>query len=195
MSSIGQIGAGLAGLLGSAAVMTAAEGHTRLGRTRRRRSPSARVQRNWGKSRRVAEAIPDVAADLATGLAAGLGPFDALHYACRHRSDPLSLAARRACAMAEVGAPVRVALDVLSEVGADARLSSLRMALESELRSGGSALEPVTAVARAAAAEQTVRRTERAAKVAPLIQLVVALVLVPSALLLAAAVAVAGLPR
>jgi hypothetical protein len=32
-------------------------------------------------------------------------------------------------------------------------------------------------------------------KVAPLIQLVVALVLVPSALLLAAAVAVAGLPR
>lgn len=142
----------------------------------------------------MSEAVPEVAADLATGLAAGLGPFDALDYACRHRSDPLSLAARRACAMAEVGAPVRVALDVFTQVGGDPRVSSLRMALESEFRSGGSALEPVTAVARAASAEQTVRRTERAAKVAPLIQLVVALVLVPSALLLAGAVAVAGLP-
>ncbi|MEI7889391.1 MAG: type II secretion system F family protein [Actinomycetes bacterium] len=141
------------------------------------------------------EAVPEVAADLATGLAAGLGPFDALDYACRHRSDPLSLAARRACAMVDVGAPARLALDVFAVGGNDPRVSNLRVALESEIRSGGSALEPVAAVARAASAEQAVRRSEMAAKVSPLIQLVVALVLVPSALLLAAAVAVAGLPR
>jgi len=185
----------VAGLLGSVAAMSALALLPRSQRTARPGLSRPKLCRGRGEARRVTEAVPEVAADLATGLAAGLGPFDALDYACRHRSDPLSLAARRACAMVDVGAPARLALDVFAVGGNDPRVSNLRVALESEIRSGGSALEPVAAVARAASAEQAVRRSEMAAKVSPLIQLVVALVLVPSALLLAAAVAVAGLPR
>ncbi|MCX6388134.1 MAG: type II secretion system F family protein [Solirubrobacterales bacterium] len=164
----------------------------RLLGSRRRSLGRRRAFKVWSEQRRSSEALPAISADLATALAAGLRPVEALAQACRHRDDPLSSAAMVACERIVRGEDADASLRTLASRFKDGRVGGMCLALETEIRSGGSALEPILAVARGAAAEAAVGRTQRAARTAPLIQLVVALGLVPSVLLIAAAVALSG---
>jgi Flp pilus assembly protein TadB len=133
------------------------------------------------------------AADLALALAAGCRPVEALSRCSRHRRGAVALRGQLAVERISLG------LDPLSAFGEgrDASESqeeaSLYVALAGELKSGLAAAPAVAAIARAAAHRARVRESERSARAAPLVQLIVALGLVPSALLLGAGVVVAGL--
>ena len=97
-----------------------------------------------------------------------------------------------ACRRARRGAAWAEVLREMQDEHTDPRLSSLCIALDAEMRTGRPALEPVQALARSALATRKMMQAERAARAAPLIQLVVALGLVPAALMILAAVALAG---
>jgi tight adherence protein C len=137
-------------------------------------------------------ALPAFAGSVAAALAAGLRPVEALASASRHREDPLGLAVRRACAKVGAGVPLEEALAMLTSEIRGGRLASLCTALSVASRRGTDPTEPVRSIASAARAADLARRRERAAKAAPAIQLIVALGIVPSVLLLVAAAVLAG---
>jgi len=142
--------------------------------------------------RQADRALPALAGSVGAALAAGLRPVDALATACRHREDPLGLAVRRACSRIGAGVPLDEALGLLTAEIPGGRLASLCTALSVASRRGTDATEPVRSIASAARTADLIRRRERAAKAAPAIQLVIALGIVPSVLMLVAAAVLAG---
>ena len=181
--AIGGLAAMVAGPVASLAAMALAWPAAAM--TRRLRTASG--------SRRAVEFTGPLAGAVAAGLAAGLRPVEALELACRHRRDPLSREFLAACSEAAAGRPLAESLEGVANRFPVAQVASLCTALETASRRGTDACSPVAAVARSARSEASLRRRERSARGAPLIQLVVALGLVPAALMLIVAALLARL--
>ena len=135
--------------------------------------------------------LPALAYSVAAALAAGVSAVDALELASRHSDSRLGQASAAACRRVEAGASLEAALGGLIQELPGQRIAAMCRTLVSGARHGTSSAEPVAAIARSAAAADLERRRERAAKAAPLIQLIVALGLVPSVLMLVVAAALA----
>jgi tight adherence protein C len=116
-----------------------------------------------------------------------LPPVEAIEAACRHRHSPLARALVEACARIRRGDGLEQAVSSVAGSFSDPGVAALCLALTSTHRLGTSAMEPVRVIARNCLAEQRSIRAERAAKTAPIVQLIVALGLVPAALMLVAA--------
>lgn len=135
----------------------------------------------------MARELPDLLDLLRVALGAGLSLDRALAEVARRARGPLAREWRTAAVEIELGVPRARALAGLAARCPCEGVGSLVRALERGARHGtplGEALAAQAAEARAAHAR---RLAERAAKAAPQIQLVVALLLVPSVLLLVAA--------
>jgi tight adherence protein C len=135
--------------------------------------------------------LPALAYSVAAALAAGVSAADALELASRHSDRRLGRASAAACRRVEAGASLEAALGGLMQELPGQRIAAMCRVLVSGARHGTASAEPVAAIARSAAAADLERRRERAAKAAPLIQLIVALGLVPSVLMLVVAAALA----
>ena len=140
---------------------------------------------------RIGAALPDALDLLAVGTAAGRSPATVLGEVSSRGSGPLASELAAAVAEIECGVPQREAIAAVRERVPGAELGALASALERSRRYGS----PLAAQLHEQAAtlrRQTRRRIEEhAARAAPKIQLVVALVLVPSVLLMILAALVA----
>jgi len=199
------IGAVLAGKLGGAAMgamlggiaAPAAPGH--LGLVVRLALPAAgfvapealleRAARR--RARRLRAALPDALDLLAVGTAAGRSPQRVLGEISTAATPGEPLAAELAVAVSdlECGVPQRDAIERLRDRVPGAGLGALAAALERSRRFGSPLADQLHEQATSMRREARRRIEEQAARAAPKIQLVVALVLVPSVLL----VIVAGL--
>ena len=131
--------------------------------------------------------LPDMLDLLRVAVEAGMPPGRALASVASRFDGPLAGEWRRAAAAMALGSPADAALDELVRRLPDQRISSLAETLRGAQRRGlglGDALATLASSARHSAYQ---RMRERAAKAGPKIQLVVALVLVPSVLLVVAA--------
>jgi tight adherence protein C len=129
--------------------------------------------------------LPDVLDLLRVAVAAGLSPRRALREVGRRHPGLLANELKRAAGKADMGEPAVQALD---ELRARAPLAApLVQALKRAERHGAPLSDTLAAQAVEARAKRAARRSEQAAKAAPKIQLVVALLLVPAVLLLIAA--------
>jgi tight adherence protein C len=135
---------------------------------------------------RVMEAeLPDVLDLLRVAVAAGLSPRRALREVGRRHPGLLAQELKRAAGKADMGEP---AIRTLDELQARAPLAApLVHALKRAERHGAPLSATLAAQAVEARAIRAAQRSEQAAKAAPKIQLVVALLLVPAVLLLIAA--------
>lgn len=139
------------------------------------------------------QSFDEIATEMALALAAGCRPLEALARCTQHRTGLPAVRAQTALRRVRTGLDPLVALGELIAQAASQPESAVYAALCGELRNGLAAAPGVSAIARAASDEARTREAERAARAAPLVQLVVALGLVPSALLIGAAVLAAGL--
>ena len=155
-------------------------------------APEALLERAARRRRsRVGVALPDALDLLAVGSAAGRGPATVLGEISSGASGPLAAELAVAVAEIECGVPQREAVAAIRERVPGAELGALASALERSRRYGSPLAEQLHEQA-ASLRRQTRRRiSEQAARAAPKIQLVVALVLVPSVLLMIMAALVA----
>jgi tight adherence protein C len=137
--------------------------------------------------------LPDLLDLLRVALAAGL-PFDRALADVARRDHGLLAAEWRAVAVqVELGVPREQALAELVRRCPCPGVATLAQAIERALRHGAPLVQTLHALAREARAARARRIAERAARAAPQIQLVVALLLVPSVLLLVGAALLASL--
>jgi tight adherence protein C len=137
--------------------------------------------------------LPDVLDLLRVAIAAGLSPRRALSEVGRRHPGLLAAELRRAAARAALGEPAEQALDDLNSRCPATGIAPLTAALKRAERHGAPLAQALAAQAAEARSLRAARRSENAAKAAPKIQLVVALLLVPAVLLLVAAAIVASL--
>jgi tight adherence protein C len=135
--------------------------------------------------------LPDVLDLLRVAIAAGLSPRRALHEVGRRHPGLLAHELKRAAGRADMGEPAAEALDALEARAPQA--APLAAALRRAERQGAPLSDTLAAQALEARARRAARRSEQAAKAAPKIQLVVALLLVPAVLLLMAAALIPAL--
>jgi tight adherence protein C len=141
----------------------------------------------------VADELADVLDLLHVAVEAGLPPLRALGEVGRRRGGVLAGELRATATRAALGVPRGDALERLSRRCPSDGVAALVAAIRRTERHGaplGAALDALAADARAQRAQ---RLRERAARAAPKIQLVVALLLVPATMLLVAAALVAAL--
>jgi tight adherence protein C len=145
------------------------------------------------RGRAMAAEMADVLDLLHVAVDAGLAPTRALAEVGARRGGAFAAELRRAAARIELGVPRAEALEAMARrcpvEGAEALVAALARA-ERHGAPLGPALRALAADARARRAQ---RLRERAARAAPKIQLVVALLLVPATMLLVAAALLAGL--
>jgi tight adherence protein C len=139
--------------------------------------------------------LPDMLDLLRVALGAGAPTLRALALVAGEFDGPLALEWRRVCAEAELGVPRETALNGLVERLPHDELRSFADTLRRGHRHGTSLADALAAQATRTRHAQAHRLRERAARAGPKIQLVVALVLVPSVLLLLVAGLVAELER
>jgi tight adherence protein C len=143
------------------------------------------------RTRRRAEAIEGELADvldlLRVAVAAGLSPERALAEVGRRHPGVLAGELRRAAAARALGAPAGDVLATLERRCPAAGIPALTAALRRAARHGAPLGPTLAAQAAEARSRRAQRATEAAARAAPKIQLVVALLLVPAVLLLVAA--------
>lgn len=151
------------------------------------------VRRGRVRGRRMRAELPDVADRMRLALEAGVPPWPALAAAAREGRGPLAAELRAACARAELGAPRAAVLGELRARCPLPEVEALTFAVEGAERRGTPLGPTLARLADAARAERARRARERAQGAAPKIQLVVALLLVPAAMLLIAAGMLAGL--
>ena len=137
------------------------------------------------------EALPDALDLLAVGAGAGRDPAALFGEIAAGTGGPLATELAVTLAEIETGAPAAAALERLRARTGSPELGALAAALDRSRRYGSPLAEQLHAQAAALRREEARRVEERAARAAPKIQLVVALVLVPSALLAIAAALVA----
>ncbi len=140
---------------------------------------------------RIEAALPDALDLLAVGTAAGRSPATVLGEISAGASGPL--AAELAAAVVEIqcGVPQREALASLRARAPGAGLGAVASALERSRRYGSPLADQLHEQAATLRRQRRRRIEERSARAAPKIQLVVALVLVPSVLLMILAALVA----
>jgi tight adherence protein C len=141
---------------------------------------------------RVVAALPDALDLMATGAATGRGPGALLADAMRGASGPLREDLARTVAAIECGTAQERALRELMERSRGEGLAALAGALERSRRHGSPLAHSLHEQAGSLRVEQRRRIGEHAARAAPKMQLVVALLLVPSVLLVVAAAIVAN---
>jgi tight adherence protein C len=157
-------------------------------------APDAWLRRRARRRGRAMEAeLPDLLDLLRVALGAGLGLDRALADVARRDRGLLAGEWRATVVQIELGFPREQALAALARRCPCAGMTTLVHALERAHVHGAPLAEALAALAREARAARARRLTERAAKAAPQIQLVVALMLVPSVLLLVAASLLASL--
>jgi len=135
------------------------------------------------RRRRFVAALPDALDMLAVGAASGRDPATGLGEIAGGTSGPLAVELGRAVAEVECGKPLRNAIDELRARIPGAEVGALAAALERSRTYGSPLAEQLHLQATALRRDARRRVEECAARAAPKIQLVVALVLVPSVLL------------
>jgi len=140
----------------------------------------------------MARELPDLLDLLRVALGAGLSLDRALAEVARRARGPLAREWRTAAVEIELGVPREQALAELAVRCPCDGVVPLVRALERGARHGTPLADALAAQATEARAAQARRLAEQAAKAAPQIQLVVALLLVPSVLLLVAAALLAS---
>jgi tight adherence protein C len=151
-------------------------------------APDAALHRRTRRRTRAIEAeLADVLDLLRVAVAAGLSPGRALTEVGRRHAGVLAAELRRAAAHAALGAPRAQAYAELERRAPAAGVPALVAALERADRHGAPLAPTLHAAATTARARTAQRAAEQAARAAPQIQLVVALLLVPAVLLLVAA--------
>jgi tight adherence protein C len=137
-------------------------------------------------------ALPDALDLLAVGAEGGRGPGAVIAEIAEGTTGPLARELAVAAAEIECGASQHAALDGFRERVPGGEVASLTAALDRSARYGSPLAEQLRDQATSLRLEHRRRIEEHAARAAPKIQLVVALVLVPSVLLMIAAALVAN---
>jgi tight adherence protein C len=145
-------------------------------------------------SRRNVEAdLEQFATEMALALSSGCRPVEALRRCSLHRSGEAARRGFRTVLRIDRGLDALAGFQEASGASATQAEAALYAALAGELQNGVAAAPSAAAIARSASSEARTREADRAARAAPLVQLVVALGLVPSALLIGGSVVLAGL--
>lgn len=139
------------------------------------------------RQRRLVAALPDALDLLAVSVGSGRGPAAAIEQLARAGEGPLAQELRLAVAEISCGVPLSAALDSLRARVPGSELATLVAAIERSRRLGSPLADQLRRQATLLRRDSRRLVEERAARAAPKIQLVVALVLVPSVLLMIAA--------
>jgi tight adherence protein C len=139
------------------------------------------------RRRRLLAALPDALDLLAVSAASGRGPAAGLAQLAAAGEGPLAAELRVAAAEIECGQPLAASLRSLRDRVPGSEIATLVAAIERSRRFGSPLADQLRRQAAALRREARRATEERAARAAPKIQLVVALVLVPSVLLMIAA--------
>jgi len=143
------------------------------------------------RSARIVAALPDALDLLAVGAAAGRAPAAVMREISRQGAGPLGSELAVAVAAVDCGESQASAVATLRERVGGPELGALAAALERSRRHGSPLAAQLHAQANALRLDARRRIEESASRAAPKIQLVVALVLVPSVLLKIAAAIIA----
>lgn len=155
--------------------------------------PDALLERDARRRhRRLLLSLPDALDLLAIGSAAGRSPAAGFAEIARAGNGPLADELRVAVAELDCGQPLAVALATLRERVPGSEVATLCASIERSRRLGSPLADQLRRQAGALRRDQRRAVEERAARAAPKIQLVVALVLVPSVLLMIAAALIAN---
>jgi tight adherence protein C len=155
--------------------------------------PDALLEREArSRHRRLLAALPDALDLLAIGSAAGRGPAAGFAEIARAGSGPLADELRIAVAELDCGRPLADALAALRERVPGSEMATLCASIERSRRLGSPLADQLRRQAASLRGDQRRAVEERAARAAPKIQLVIALVLVPSVLLMIAAALIAN---
>jgi tight adherence protein C len=150
--------------------------------------PDALLEREARRrSRRLVAALPDALDLLAVSVASGRGPADGLAQLARAGEGPLAEEMRIAVAELSCGSSLSAALSALRARVPGSELATLVASIERSRRFGSPLADQLRRQATALRRDSRRAVEERAARAAPKIQLVVALVLVPSVMLMIAA--------
>jgi tight adherence protein C len=188
-----KVGAAVAGLALAATLLPLAPGRTGLlllvaAPAAGYLGPDAVLRRRArGRTRQIEAELADVLDLLRVAVAAGLAPGRALAEVGRRHPGVLAAELAKAAAHAALGVPRADTYAQLARRAPAAGIPALVAALERADRHGAPLAPALTAEATTARARTAQRAAEQAARAAPQIQLVVALLLVPAVLLLVAA--------
>ena len=150
--------------------------------------PDALLEREARRRhRRLLGDLPDALDLLAVASAAGRSPASSLAEIAKAGSGPLSAELRMTAADLSCGRPLGESLRALRARVPGSQLATLTASIERSRRFGSPLADQLRRQAGSLRADQRRVVEERAARAAPKIQLVVALVLVPSVLLMIAA--------
>jgi len=150
--------------------------------------PDALLERQARRRRRrLLSALPDALDLLAVSAGSGRGPAAGLAQVARSGDGPLAEELRLTVAELSCGTPLGTALGSLRARVPGSELATLVAAIERSRRFGSPLADQLRRQAGALRRDSRRAVEERAARAAPKIQLVVALVLVPSVLLMIAA--------
>ncbi len=156
-------------------------------------APDALAQRRARlRLRRLVAALPDALDLLAVGAASGRSPAAGFAELARTGDGPLAEELRMTVAELSCGQPLSEALRALRARVPGSEVASLCAAIERSRRYGSPLADQLRRQSSALRRDQRRAVEERAARAAPKIQLVVALVLVPSVLLMIAAALIAN---
>ena len=156
-------------------------------------APDAWAERAAGRRhRRLIVALPDALDLLAIGSAAGRGPAAGFREIASAGSGPLADELRAVVAELECGRPLPEALAGLRERVPGGEIATLCASIERSRRLGSPLADQLRRQAGSLRRDRRRAIEEQAARAAPKIQLVVALVLVPSVLLAIAAALLAN---
>jgi len=147
------------------------------------------------RHRRLLASLPDALDLLAVNAASGRGPAVGVEQLARAGEGPLAEELRLTVAEVTCGVPLSAALDSLRRRVPGSELATLVAAIERSRRLGSPLADQLCRQATALRRDSRRAVEERAARAAPKIQLVVALVLVPSVLLMITAGLIANAGR
>lgn len=155
--------------------------------------PDALLEREARRRhRRLVASLPDALDLLAISSAAGRGPAAGFAEIARAGSGPLAEELRVVVADLECGRPLAETLATLRERAPGSEIATLCASIERSRRLGSPLADQLRRQAASLRRDQRRAVEEHAARAAPKIQLVVALVLVPSVLLMIAAALIAN---
>lgn len=156
-------------------------------------APDALLERRARqRRRRLLAALPDALDLLAVSAGSGRGPAAGLEQLAQAAAGPLAEELRLTVAELSCGLPLSAALASLRARVPGSEVATLVAAVERSRRFGSPLAEQLRRQASALRRDGRRAVEERAARAAPKIQLVVALVLVPSVLLMIAAALIAN---